>query len=64
MSPEFKGFLLTLRAREEQNLEDIRLGLLATLEEYQGLASVKALFEEAIKGVTLRTDSADSGKSD
>ncbi len=54
MSPEFKGFLMTLKAQEEQNLEDIRLGLLATLEEYQGLANVKKLFEEAIKGVSIQ----------
>lgn len=64
MSPEMKVFLMTLRAKEEQNLEDIRLGLLATLEQYQGFASVKQRFEEAIKGVKFHTDSVGFGKSD
>ena len=52
-SPEIQGYLLALKTQEEQNLEDIRLGLLATLDEYRGVPRIKKLFEEAIKGVTL-----------
>lgn len=50
-TPENQAYILALRAQEEQNLEDIRLGLLATLAEYRGFSSVKKLFEEAIKSV-------------
>ena len=52
-TPENQAYNRALHAQEEQNLEDIRLGLLATLAEYRGFSSVKKLFEEAIKGVTL-----------
>lgn len=52
-SPEIQGYLLALKTQEEQNLEDIRLGLLATLDEYRGVPRIKKLFEEAIRGVTL-----------
>jgi|LakMenE01Jun11ns_1017448.scaffolds.fasta_scaffold9262650_1 hypothetical protein len=38
--------------QEEQNLEDIRLGLLATLAEYRGYPHIKKLFEEAIRSVS------------
>jgi hypothetical protein len=57
-SPELQAYLLTLRAQEEQNLEDIRLGLLATLAEYRGFPKIKKAFEEAIKGVKLERDVA------
>lgn len=52
-TPETQAFIGILRAREEQNLEDIKLGLLATLDEYQGFTNVKKLFEQAIQAVTL-----------
>ena len=52
-TPENQAYIRALHAQEEQNLEDIRLCLLATLAEYRGFSSVKKLFEEAIKGVTL-----------
>lgn len=51
MSPETKAYILTLLHKEEQNLEDIRLGLLATLNEYRGFPKIKKLFEDAIKSV-------------
>ena len=50
-SPEFQAYLMTLKAQEEQNLEDLRLGLLATLDGYRGFPHIKKAFEEAIKGV-------------
>ena len=53
-SPEIQGYLLALKHQEEQNLEDIRLGLLATLDEYRGVPRIKKLFEDAIKGVALQ----------
>ena len=53
-SPEIQGYLLALKNQEEQNLEDIRLGLLATLDEYHGVPRIKKLFEDAIKGVALQ----------
>lgn len=52
---ENHAFILTLLDQENQNLEDIRLGLLATLSEYRGFPNVKKLFEEAINSVNLRT---------
>ena len=54
-SPENHAFILTLLDQENQNLEDIRLGLLATLSEYRGFSNVKKLFEDAINSVNLRT---------
>ena len=53
LSPETQGHLMILNRKEEDCVEDIRLGLLATLAEYQGLNYVKELFEEAIKGVQV-----------
>ena len=52
-SPEIQAYFLALRNQEEQNLEDIRLGLLATLAEYRGFPKIKQLFEEAIQGVKM-----------
>ena len=57
-SPEIQGYFLALRNQEEQNLEDIRLGLLATLAEYRGFPKIKQLFEEALKSVKLESDVA------
>ena len=57
-SPEIQGYLLALKNQEEQNLEDIRLGLLATLAEYRGFPAIKKLFEEALKSVKLESDVA------
>jgi hypothetical protein len=42
---------MTLKAQEDQNLEDLRLGLLATLHEYRGFPHIKKLFEDAISNV-------------
>lgn len=52
-SPEIQGYLLALKNQEEQNLEDIRLGLLATLAEYRGFPAIKKAFEDAIKSVQI-----------
>lgn len=52
-SPEIEAYVLTLRAQEEQNLEDIRLGLLATLSEYRGFPHIKKAFEKAILNVNV-----------
>ena len=49
----FKIALIEISRQEKTNFDDIRLGLLATLHSYQGLPSVKKLFEEAIKDVEL-----------
>jgi hypothetical protein len=46
-----RATLINIHNQEEQNLEDIRLGLLATLKEYRGFPHIKKLFEEAIKSV-------------
>lgn len=53
LSPEIQAQLWVLSNKEEQNAEDIRLGLLATLATYQGLKTVKKLFEEAIRCVKV-----------
>ena len=50
-TPENKAYIMTLLDQENQNLEDIRIGLLATLNEYRGFPAIKKLFEVAIKGV-------------
>jgi hypothetical protein len=52
-TPENHAFILTLLDQENQNLEDIRLGLLATLNEYRGFPHIKKLFEDAIKSVQI-----------
>ena len=53
LSPEVQAQLILLSDKEEQCLEDIRLGLLATLSEYQGLKFVKKMFEDALMNVQL-----------
>jgi len=53
LSPELQAQLFILSHSEEQNFEDIRRGLLATLADYQGFKCIKDLFEDAIKCVTL-----------
>jgi len=50
-TPENKAYILSLLDQENQNLEDIRLGLLATLNEYRGFPNIKKLFEDAIKSI-------------
>jgi hypothetical protein len=52
-TPETKAYIMTLLDQENQNLEDIRHGLLATLNEYRGFSNVKKLFEDAIKSVQI-----------
>lgn len=51
LTPETRGLLFALQAREDQMVKDIRLGLLATLAGYQGVKSVKDKFAEAIRSV-------------
>jgi hypothetical protein len=53
LSPELQAQLILLSDKEEQCLEDIRLGLLATLSDYQGLKFVKKMFENALMNVKL-----------
>lgn len=53
LSVEIRLYLMTISEQASQNLEDIRLGLLATLSEYRGASSVKKLFEDAIKSVQI-----------
>jgi hypothetical protein len=53
LTPEVQGHLMILNRKEDDCVEDIRLGLLATLAEYQGMNYIKELFEEAIKGVQV-----------
>jgi hypothetical protein len=47
-----KATLINIQHQEEQNMEDLRLGLLATLSEYRGYPHIKQLFEEAIRSVS------------
>jgi hypothetical protein len=51
LTPETKGILFALQAKEEQMVEDIRVGLLATLASYQGIKAIKERFADAIRGV-------------
>jgi hypothetical protein len=51
LTPETQGLLFALQAREDQMIDDIRLGLLATLAGYQGLKTIKDKFAEAIRSV-------------
>jgi superfamily II RNA helicase len=53
LSPELQAQLFILSHSEEQNFEDIRKGLLATLADYQGFKCIKDIFANAIKCVTL-----------
>ena len=48
LTPEIQAHLIILSEREVQNASDIQEGLLATLNEYRGLSSVKKRFAEAI----------------
>jgi hypothetical protein len=51
VSVENKAYLWSIDQQQEQNFNDIRQGLLATLKEYQGSSHVKGIFEEALKSV-------------
>lgn len=53
LSPEMQGHLRILSSKEVQNFRDIRQGLLATLNDYQGSKTIKRLFEDAIKSVEI-----------
>lgn len=52
MTPENQMALWSLSVQEERNAQDICVGLLATLSEYQGFSSVKKAFREAIQSVS------------
>jgi hypothetical protein len=51
VSVENKMALWTIDQQQEQNFEDIRTGLLATLKDYQGAAYVKGMFEAVLKSM-------------
>jgi hypothetical protein len=51
VSPQNQMALWSIDTQFEQNFEDIREGLLATLKEYQGSQDVKGIFEEALKSL-------------
>jgi hypothetical protein len=53
LSVEIRLYLMTISEQASQNLEDIRRGLLATLNEYRGFTNVKKVFEDAIKSVQI-----------
>jgi hypothetical protein len=53
LTPELQAHLMILTKKEEECAEDLRIGLLATLAEYQGLKNIKELFADAIKGVQV-----------
>ena len=53
LTPELQAHLIILSTRDEQNGNDIREGLLATLNDYQGVPEIKKLFEKAIKSVRV-----------
>jgi hypothetical protein len=53
LTPEVQGHLMILNRKEAECAEDIRLGLLATLAEYQGLKNIKEIFENAISEVKI-----------
>lgn len=53
LSPEMQGHLFIMSRGEEQCLEDIRTGLLATLAEYRGLNFIKEIFADAIRCVKI-----------
>ena len=51
LSPEHQMTIWAMSVQEEQNAKDISHGLLATLNGYQCLSTVKAAFSDAIKRV-------------
>lgn len=51
LTPEHQMTIWAMTHQEEQNANDISQGLLATLNGYQCLSSVKAVFIDAIKSV-------------
>ena len=51
LSPEHQMTIWSMTIQEEQNAKDISQGLLATLNGYQCLSTVKAAFSDAIKRV-------------
>ena len=53
LEPVFKINFINICMQEDQNLEDIRLGLLATLQDYQGFKHIKELFEKSLKEIHL-----------
>lgn len=48
LSPETQAHLFIMSDKEVQCGDDIRQGLLATLASYQGIRTIKELFETAI----------------
>lgn len=51
MTPEHQMTIWAITIQEEQNAKDISQGLLATLNGYQCISSVKTVFSDAIKRV-------------
>jgi hypothetical protein len=54
LSPEMQAHLFLMSAKEVQNGDDIRQGLLATLASYQGARFIKDLFDTAIRCVNYK----------
>ncbi len=54
LSPETQAHLFIMSNREVQCGDDIRQGLLATLASYQGIRTIKELFESAIRCVNYK----------
>ena len=51
LTPEHQMTIWSMTQQEEQNAKDISQGLLATLNGYQCLSTVKAAFSDAIKRI-------------
>jgi hypothetical protein len=51
LTPEHQMTIWAMTIQEEQNAKDISQGLLATLNGYQCLSTVKAAFSDAIKRI-------------
>jgi hypothetical protein len=51
LTPEHQMTIWAMTLQEEQNAKDISQGLLATLNGYQCLSTVKATFSDAIKRI-------------
>jgi hypothetical protein len=49
LNPEFQATLVAISRQEQQQAQDIRDGLLATLHGYQGVSNVKRVFADAIR---------------
>lgn len=53
LTPEVQAHLMILTQKEDECLEDLRTGLLTTLDGYQGMKHIKEIFAEAIRRVQV-----------